>query len=125
MPLIHALRRFWCTAGVIVLVACTASDPVPKPESIRRGDALAAKRQYREAIAAYRLAVNSEPRNGVARLKLANALVAISDWKQAMPEALRAADLLPNNLEAQLLAGRILLSHTRFIDAAERVSAVL
>jgi len=126
MPLIHAFRRFWCIAAAVVLVACSSHDPTePKLESLRRGDDLAARRQYREAIGAYRRAVNSDPKDGTARLKLANAFAAVSDWRPATTEAIRAADLLPDNVEAQLLAARLILSQTRFVDAVERTSAVL
>jgi tetratricopeptide (TPR) repeat protein len=126
MALMVRLRRFGCIAAAIVLVACNPYEAVePKPELIRRGDDLAARQQYREAIEAYRLAVNSDPKDGSARLKLANAYAAVSDWTQAASEAVSAADLVPDNVEAQLLAARLILTQNRFIDAADRMSAVL
>jgi tetratricopeptide (TPR) repeat protein len=107
----------------VALFAAACRTPPPSPaEAIRQGDELAGKKDYRQAIAAYRIAVEGDPTDGAARLKLANAYVSAGQWADAAPEAIRAADLLPNDSSAQLLAISMLLAQKQFMDAASRAA---
>ena len=105
----------------LVLLAPACRTPPPSPaEAIRQGDELAATKDYKRAIEAYRIAVKGNPTDGDARLKLANAYLAAGQWAAAAPEAIRAADLLPNDSQAQWLAISMLLSRQQFLDASNR-----
>jgi tetratricopeptide (TPR) repeat protein len=107
-------------------VGCTARDPaVAKAESVRQGDELMAKKQYAQAAAAYRVAIENDPLDGHVRMALAKAYVSAENWPLAGPEAVRAADLLPDSIDAQLQAAELLLGPGWYVDAAERAAAVL
>jgi len=115
-------------AGLLLLlaVACKSPDPVAlKQESIRRGDELVAKKQYAQAAEAYLTGVQSDPLDPHLRMRLAKAYVAAENWPLAGPAAVRAADLLPDDPDAQLQAAELLLGPGWFPDAAERASQVL
>jgi tetratricopeptide (TPR) repeat protein len=110
----------------LLLVGFGCRTPTLTPEeAIRRGDELAAKKEYAEAIASYRSAVQSNPGDGKTRLKLANAYLSAGQWGNAAPEAIRAADLLPNDTDAQVLAISMMLGQQRFVDALDRAVARL
>ena len=82
------------------------------------------KEQYAEAIIEYRRAVQADPRLGEARLQLAFAYASTGDGINALREYVRAADLLPENKEAQQRAGAFMLMAGQFNDAqglAERM----
>ena len=116
-----------CAAFLIGLApACRFTDPsVKEADAIRRGDELLAKKQYNEAIAAYEAAVANDPKDGVARLKLASTYQRVGRWAEAIHEGVRAADLLPDNPDAQRLGIWSLLSQQQFVDAVDRTSVML
>jgi cellulose synthase operon protein C len=106
----------------VVAAGCASGDSA---EAIRRGDALVEKKQYAQAASAYRTAVSRSPRDGRARMKLANALMLAGNWTPAVAEAVRATDLLPDDVEANLLAATLMLPQKRFVDVADRMSTIL
>src|SRR5262245_18994055 len=106
-------------------IACSKDPEVAKREYVRSGDAYAAKKQYSEAIIEYRNAVKQDPRFAEARSKLADAYFTVGDGGNAYREYIRAADLLPNDLTAQLKAGEMLLVGKRYEDAKARADAAL
>lgn len=111
---------------LLVSSACRKGNEAPtRTESIQRGDELVERKQYPDAITAYRTAVDGDPRDGETRLKLARAYLQAGDWLKAAPEAIRAADLLPDNSDAQQLAIAMMLGHQRFEDALDRAAARL
>jgi tetratricopeptide (TPR) repeat protein len=120
--LFQALVVMWALA---VVTGCSpAPDPaIERDKALRRGDELLAKKQIPDAARAYQQAVRADQQSGEARLKLAKALLAMGDWTTAAPVAIRAADLLPVNDEAQLLAISMLVATKRFPDAIDRVTA--
>jgi tetratricopeptide (TPR) repeat protein len=103
-----------------VLAACAREPAAIKADAIRAGDALVARREFGRAVEAYRTAVESDPADGGVRLKLAKAHLSAEHWTDAANEAVRAADLLPRDVEAQRLATSMLLAQERFADAAAR-----
>lgn len=106
--------------------ACHSPDPaVQKADAIRQGDALVQQRQYAQAVSEYQDAVKIDPRDGGLRFKLAAAHRLANQWSEAAREALAAADLQPDNREAQLQAVAALIGLTRFIDAADRVAPLV
>ena len=134
-PRVLLLRPGWRSPSAICLylsallltaVACKSPDPAAlKAESIRRGDELTAKKQYAQAAEEYLAGVETDPLDGHLRMRLAKAYVSAEDWALAGPAAVRAADLLPDDRDAQLQAAELLLGSGWFPDAAERASKVL
>src|SRR5690242_13890912 len=116
-----------CGAVLLVVVAgCTARESKSDTgDAIRRGDELVGQKRYAEAAGVYRIAASSDVRNGQVRKKLANALVLAGRWTDASGEAVRAADLLPGDIDAQLLAASFMLGQQRFVDVLARMSALL
>jgi len=92
---------------------------------VASGDRYAAQEKYNEAIVEYRNAVQKDARFVDARLKLARAYEHTGDVPNALREYVRAADLLPDDDDTQLKAGRYLLMGRRFEDAKARAAKVL
>jgi len=126
-PAVAPLRRLR-SATIFLLalscleIACGQKQPsVTSAEAIRSGDEASARKDFKAAIAAYRIAVQKEPGNGEFHLRLAAALRGNQQWPNFVQEAIRASDLLPNNREAQLLAIEGMNRTQRFDDALDRL----
>jgi tetratricopeptide (TPR) repeat protein len=112
--------------SVLCLSAACKGDPeVAKQKYLASGDAYFKEAKYREAVVEYANAVQRDSQSGEARLKLADAYMAAGDTKGAFPQYVRAADLLPDSIEAQNKAGRLLVNGGFFEDAKNRARAVL
>lgn len=116
---------------VILLIAaidisCARDREVAKREYLASGDKFLSEQKVKEAIVQYRNALRQDPRFGEARYKLAEAYVRDGDdWRRAGPEYIRAADLLPKDVQAQLKAGQFLLYARQFEDATVRAHNAL
>ncbi len=96
--------------AVVALLATGCSNPKKAAiEQIQRGDRQMAENKLADAVIQYRNAVKSDPMSGEARKKLGEAYLKAGNGNGALSELVRAADLLPRDIEAQLAAGRILL----------------
>ena len=84
-----------------------------------------AQKKYDAAIIEYRNASQQDSRFGEARSKLALAYIQTGDGSRALGEAVRAADLLPGDVDAQLQAANLLILAGRFADAQDRANKVL
>src|SRR5262245_30931205 len=97
------------TTLIFCSLALVASCAAPSNESAQTrlvsGESYFAKKQFAEAIVEFRAALQGNPNLGVARLKLARALIATNDYSSAYPEYLRAGDLLPDDLDVQAEVG--------------------
>ena len=111
--------------ATIVLPACSKDPQVAKMEYLRSGDEYAAQKKYPEAIVQYRNALNQDPNFGEAKAKLAQAYLDNGEMANAFREFIRAADLLPNDPQAQLRAGELLLAAQQFDDARTRAEKAL
>ena len=119
-------RRILAVMLIVALhAACTRDPEVAKREYVDSGDAFLRQNKLKEAIVQYRNAVRQDPRFGEARSKLAEAYTQDGDWRRAGREYIRAADLLPKDVDAQLKAGRFLLFGRQFEDAATRARSAL
>ncbi len=106
------------------LGACKSDPQATAKEALEKGKQHALNNKYPEAIIEYRRAVQADPRLGEARLELAYAYASTGDGINALREYVRAADLLPENKEAQQRAGAFMLLAGQFTDAqglAERM----
>lgn len=124
------LRTLLFVASALLLTtalfsACARDPEVAKQAHLQRGKALVAEKQYRNAIIELRNALRYDPKFGEARSYLAEALLANGDRDRALLEFVRAADLLPDSVEAQLKAGNALLVAGQFTDAESRADLAL
>jgi tetratricopeptide (TPR) repeat protein len=111
-------------ASGLLLVGC--SDPEQtKREHFDNANKFMAAEKYQEAIVEYRNALQADGRFGEARLKLSEAYQKVGNVNQAFREAVRAADLLPENDEAQIRAANFLVLSRRFEDAQTRIKSVI
>lgn len=111
--------------GALTVVGCSSDPEQAKLAHLQRGNELAARKEYRQAIIEYRNALRYDARYGEARLRLGEAYSATGAKDRAVAELVRAADLMPDSAEAQIKAGNALLVTGAFIDAEARADAVL
>ena len=117
-------RVIGALASAALLTACT--DPqVKKQQYFQSGNNYFDKKMYSEAIVEYRNAVAVDATFGEARKKLADALALSGNVPAAFDQYIRAADLLPNDVDAQIDAGTLLLGAKRPQDALQRAEAAL
>jgi Tfp pilus assembly protein PilF len=111
-------------ASAVLFAACT--DPqVKKQQYLESGNSYFEKKMYGEAIVEYRNAVALDATFGEARKKLAEALTHTGDAAAALGEYVRAADLLPNDVDTQIDAGTLLLGTRKPQEALQRAEAAL
>src|SRR5438132_5911447 len=108
-----------------VVSACSTNPDVAKKKHFDKAKAYVAQKKYKEAIVEYRSAIQVDAKYGEARLRLADVYLEVGDQANAYKEAIRAADLLPDNADAQVKAGNLLLVNQHFDDAKTRALAVL
>ena len=117
--------RGWLVVLALAAVSCSTDPAVAKKAYLEKGDAAFKQQQYSEATVAYKNALKQDPLFGDARYKLAQSYDRLGDRGNAMREYVRAADLLPDNTEAQVQAGTALLAMGAFDDAQVRARKAL
>lgn len=105
--------------------ACSRDAEIVKQEYLRNGDRFFAEKNYQAAIVEYRNAVKQDPKFGRARHRLAQAYLQVDDKSRALAEFVRAADLLPTDLVAQLDAARVLIRSGQLQDGKTRAELAL
>ena len=132
-------KRLWrrrllayAAAVVVTVVIITAAvvwgrraSSLTKEDYVASGDALAADNHHPEAISQYLDALTSDPSYGEARSRLGYAYLNQGLVAKAMVEFVRAADLMPADVAAQLQAVRSLLRARRFDEARARADRIL
>jgi putative PEP-CTERM system TPR-repeat lipoprotein len=117
-------RLIGAFVGAALVVACT--DPqVKKKQYFESGNGYFDKKMYGHAIVEYRNAIALDATFGEARKKLAEALTLNGEAIPAFGEYVRAADLLPNDVDAQIQAGTLLLGARKPQEALQRAEAAL
>jgi tetratricopeptide (TPR) repeat protein len=96
-----------------------------KQEYLESGNRYLAGERFEEAAIEYRNAIQIDARFAEARVKLGQTYVHLGQYANALGEYVRAADLLPENLDVQLTAGGYLLLAGQFEEARARAEAVL
>jgi putative PEP-CTERM system TPR-repeat lipoprotein len=120
------LRRLMACAVLLVAIGAACSNPqAAKLKYLESGNSYLQQKKYPEAIVEYRNAVNIDPNFGAARRQLAEAYDLSGDAANAYREYVRAADLLPDDLEVQIKTGLFLLVGGRFDDAKARAQKAL
>jgi len=110
---------------LFAVVSCGRSPEQAKAHHIERAKQYLAAGKTAEGILELRNAVAADPKDGSVRLMLADAWLANRDAASALPELVRAADLLPTRVDVQLKAGSLLLLTGRFDDAKVRAETGL
>jgi tetratricopeptide (TPR) repeat protein len=100
--------------GAVTLVACGGTTA---EEHLARGDAYTKERKYPEAAVEYRRAIQENARLGTAHFKLGASYEALDDYGRAAQAYMEAAELLPDDLEAQLKGASMFLLNRRFEEA--------
>ena len=101
----QALRSSLLCAFVLAAASCARDAQTLKREHLDRGNRLIADRKPFDAIIEYRIAAQIDPASGEVRKKLGQAYLEVQDNAHALDEFVRAADLLPGDVDVQLTAG--------------------
>lgn len=110
---------------LFVLVSACSNPEADKQRYLESGNAFFAQKKYAEAIVEYSNAVRIDEKFGAARLQLAEAYAQSGDPARAYREYIRAADLLPDNADAQVKASTYLSLAGQYEDAKTRIRRVL
>ena len=113
------------TATMAVLAGCKGDPQVDAQKYLSRGDQNLAASKFPEAIIEYRRAVQANPSLGKARYQLAEAYATVGDPANALREYVRAADLMPDDPDAQKKAGLFMLLAGQFTDAQGLAQRIL
>ncbi len=118
------------TRLVSTIAACAALAACSNPEQVKKEHFANATRflaegKTQEAIVEYRNALKADGRYGEARLKLGEAYQTLGNRNQAFKEFIRAADLLPQDNDAQMKAAGYLIAAGQFEDARTRIQPVI
>ncbi len=98
--------RWIPSAFLVILLAFGVAGCSRSAQSyLERGNAQLEKGNVDAAVLEYRNAVERDPKFAPARLKLAEVYLRSGNPAGALAESVRAADLLPNDADAQLKAG--------------------
>jgi cellulose synthase operon protein C len=111
--------------GCLLTIACQADPSARKQQSLESGNRYFADGKYAHAIIEYRNAVDLDATFGEARKRLAEAYAQTGDGPYALEQYVRAADLLPNDVQLQLTAGTYLLAARKPDDALARADLAL
>lgn len=110
---------------LLAAAGCGTDPEYAKQEYLKSGDRYVAEQKYNEAVVQYRNALQQDAKFAEARLKLAQTYEKLNDPRNAFREYVRAADLLPDNVEAQLKSAAFLLASRQFEDAKARAVKAL
>ncbi len=89
--------------------ACSRDVEKAKREYVERGDRYLNDQNTDAAIIEYRNAIQQDPRFGEAYRKLAAAYLSRGEGAEALRAAVTAATLMPDDIDAQVDAGGLLL----------------
>jgi tetratricopeptide (TPR) repeat protein len=111
---------------VVTALAAAASGCSRSAQSyLERGNAQLEQGNVDAAVLEYRNAIEKDATFAPARVKLAEVYLRKRNFAGALGEAVRAADLLPNDVDAQLRAGSLLFAAGRGEDAKARAEKAL
>lgn len=116
--MIEIRRRASAVLAACLCAAACSPGGGATGEAMRRGDQLFAQKRYAAAAQAYRAAVDANPADSAAKQKLGEALAKAGD-------SVRAADLLPDDVDVQVRAAGIMLQRGRFTDVLSRTDVIL
>lgn len=112
-------------ALIVIAAVWAAACGRSAEQHLQLADAYFAGAHWPEAIIEYQSFLQSNPKRADVRLKLSDAYLRTGNGNAGLREAVRAADLMPNDAGAQLKAGRLLLEDRKYEDAKTRAHHVL
>src|SRR5829696_2796013 len=118
------MARLAAVLCVLLAIACTNGETA-KRQFLENGMQFAAEKKFDEAIVEYRNAIRIDGRFAEARWRMAQAYEETENFRGALQEYVRAADLLPDNVEVQVKAATHLLLARQFLDAKTRADKAL
>ena len=104
---------FRLVVGAAVIAVAVAAVLEERPELPRSRQRTPGEGERDAAVLEYRNAVEKDPMFAPARVKLGDAYLRQGNIAGALAELVRAADLLPNDTDAQLKAGSLLYAAGR------------
>src|SRR4051812_40776054 len=108
-PVAFRPTAVWTAIVVVLFSGACRRDPRASAKAyVVSGDRFVTAGKFVEAAIEYRNAVQRDPTAGDVRLKLAEAILTSGDLRIALPEYVRAADLLPGDVELQVKTGNLL-----------------
>ena len=107
------------------LVACSSDPNKKKHQYFDGGERYFAKQNYRAALIEYANALRIDADYEEARYKSAQCYARLFMWPQAYQELVRAVTLKPDDLQAQIMLGNLLLADRQFARAQEIAEGVL
>jgi len=116
-------RLLSAIAVVLLLLSFTgcSTDPAAKRQKfILQGDQEFAKAKYPEAVIYYSRAIQIDKTSAEAHFKLAKCFIKQKTWGNAYRELQKTVELQPENEEAQLELGKLLLAGGKARDARDR-----
>ena len=127
MNAVQIVRRGLLAAlGLFVLLGAAAGCRKPSADAhFRRAEEFAKDLKLPEAIVEYRAGLQIQPARGDIHRTLAQLYLRTGDTRDSFTETIRAADLLPTDISAQIAAGNVLLLTRSFEDAKTRANKVL
>ena len=108
-----------------LVAACSSNPEAVRQKHVAAGAKYVEQKQYDKAIVEYSNALKDDRKAGDVQFALAEAYAAAGNVRAAFPAYVAAADLMPNNLVAQLRAGQLLLKGGMFEEAKKRARNVL
>ncbi len=110
---------------IIILAAVAASCSESAAVHLQRADQYFEQKKYPEAVLEYRIVVQADPQSGTARKKLGQAYLQAGDVQGAFDELVRAADLLPDDIDVQVIVARFLQAAGHFEDLKTRATRIV
>ena len=112
-------------ASVVLVSGCSGDPAARKQEHFQQANQYFDQGQYSHAIIEYRNAIALDGSFAAARKRLGETYARVGETRAALDEYVRAADLLPNDIDVQIDAGSLLLAVRKPEEALARAEAAL
>lgn len=119
----HVVRHV-VILSLVLAVGCSRDPNVRKQKYLESGKRYMEKGKYPEASIQFSNALQVDPKYADAHYQLALAQVKVGAWQNAYRELRRTVDLQPDNLQAQLDLGNLLVAG-RDLDGAQKIAELV
>jgi len=122
----HPYSKFVLAILAVTLFAGCSRDPnVRKQKYLASGKRYFEKKDYRAASIQFQNAIQIDPKYSDAHYQLALTDLQLRDWRGGYGELMRTIDLAPDNAQAQIVLGNLLLAARQFDQAQQHADLVL
>src|SRR6185369_7769769 len=108
---------------IIIAAGCSRDPNVKKQKYLDSGKKYLQAEKHQEAVIQFSNAIQTDPNFAEGHYQLAQAYIKMGYWKSAFTELSRVIDLQPDNVQAQVEVGNLLLA-ARQIDDAKKHSEI-